>query len=244
MLELTHIDPTSKQKRAAKKLLADRETNAEAAFLAFSVLLGNESATYEPETIRRLMDEHKIEVPEENFDKRQAFLTLTTTTSFFWNALVAEKIILAFNNIDVIPDAVQEPHPYYLSWGFVHAFSIISRYMQDVPVGAEPLELLDYEPVHYAAALLHKHGYVVAPDSIRWLQPRLQEISKDEGLYIDVLWRWQRIDRSKLEAESFAEDEAGVQLSHLAANWLYVEKMHDRFLSDTAALRSGSQGPQ
>ncbi len=196
------------------------------------------SATYEPETIRRLMKDHKLDVPEENFDKRHAFLTLTTTTLFFWNALAAEKIILAFNNIDVIPETVQEPHPYYLSWGFQHAFSIIRRYMHEVPVDAEPLELMDYEPVHYAAALLHEHGYVVAPDSIRWLQPRLSEITKDEKLSIDVLQRWQLMDKSKLRNATFEEDPVGVQLVHLATNHLYVEEMHKRWISDTNALRS------
>lgn len=213
-----------------RTLLTDESTTATALFEATRQLLGPGFLAWEPETIWLELADRNIDMDDVNRDKLMAASTLLQTGGFYWDAAAFEKTAIAFNDLPMIPDAIQEATPAQLSWAVVESANLLRREHQ------EPGDF-DREPVGYAAVCLHRTGFLVAPEMLVFAQKELDKLNRGaEELRTTVQKRWQKIDKDSLAELELAETPSDVQVGYLAAVHLYVEERARQLMRELKSL--------
>ena len=201
---------------AAKSLLEDAGTPAVALMRAVTALIG-EFLAWEPESIWLELHRQGVDVPEENRARIMAAQTLRLVPSFYWDGIVFEKTALAFAGIMPSADILEEASPARLAWAVVEAAWIIRD-------GREASWEFQHEPRAYAAVVLHRAGFVQAPEQLSFAQLWLNRERRDDHLLEDVRARWTRVSKDHLEQLTLGETPEDVQIARLAAVELHVRE--------------------
>lgn len=212
--------PTEKLPTSVVEILADEDASATGVYLATTKAIGSSVLVWEPESIWMELRDFGVEVGLENRDKLMAVVTCVRTRgAFYWDALLYEKTALAFNNIPIVPDGIQEASPGELSWAVyeAEALSRFGEFGQDY----------DYEPQKYTAVSLYRAGFVLAPNFLVFAQSELDKLNRgNQEIKEEVAARWSdmAVDDENLESLELTEDAVDVQVGLLAANRLYMHK--------------------
>ena len=219
------------RREAAKRILEDDEATATGVSRAAELLLGHRIRNWEPESIWLEMQDKDIDISRVNKDKLLAVISLFTEPAFYWDANIFEKTAVAFNNESIIPELLQEPSPGDLSWTVYETELLV--YSQ----GLDPD--FDYEPARYAAVVLFRDGFLLAPELLTFAQEELDKLTLgNKDLCDEVKNRWEKTDKTELDILELEEKPLDVQLGLLSSVWLYVHERAERYHSDIAALTS------
>lgn len=215
----------------AKAILKNEESTATAVFIATQRVLGNNTfLAWEPESIWLELEDNGIkDFPQENRDKLLALVTLIAGNAFHWDAALFENVVLSFNDIPIIPDAIQEASPGEIAWGVFEA-ELLSKY-------AGHASEYDYEPTRYTGASLHRGGLVLAPELLVFAQDELDKFnSEQKELQQVVSDLWGASDKENLEDLDLSESPENVQVGRLAAITIYVGNRADQLCKELSDL--------
>jgi hypothetical protein len=213
-----------------REILLKEDATATAIFEAAKRLLGPSFIAWEPESIWLELDDHNVNMDVVNRDKLLAATTLIQTGGFYWDAAAFENISLAFNDLPVMVDAIQEATPAQLSWAVLETKLLLHRQLQ------EPGEF-DYEPAKYAAVSMYRTGFVLVPELLEFAQDELDKLNHgNTDLKERIRKRWDSLDKSKLRELKLAETPTDVQIGYLAAVHLYVEGMGKQLKKELSSL--------
>lgn len=175
----------------------------------------------EPESIWISLGKMGINLPAVNQAKIHAYIALKIMPSFYWDALVFEKTALAFSNEVPTPDHLEETTPEQLACAVIEANKISTSAHE-----------FDTEPKRYAAVILHRSGFVLAPDQLDFAQDYLDRLNKNKELKMKVSSAWKSF-KSSIETKipDLKENEIDVQLYRLASVELHVND-HQKRLAD------------
>ena len=140
-----------------------------------------------------------------------------------------EKTALAFDGLVPNPDILEEASPARLAWAVVEAAWII-RDAKDAmwEIGSEPRA--------YAGVILHRAGFVLAPEQLNFAQNALDRVRHHDHLTDEVKERWSRVSKDHLEALSLQETPVDVQVARLAAVELHVRERRAHAERDLARV--------
>ncbi len=199
----------------ARQLLSAPTSTALSLLVAVEKTFGSAFA-WEPETLWITCEQADVDLPVVNSAKIQAGIALMYVPSFYWDGVVFEKTALAFSDIVPNPESLQEATPAQLAWAVVEAGLIGERF------GLEKFDF-ETEPKVYAAVVLHRAGFVLAPPELTFAQEQLDRLNRGgEELRTMVAERLAQLGSLDPANHSFDESPAGVQLGYLAAVKLYV----------------------
>jgi hypothetical protein len=206
-----HAQEISAPSAVIRQVLEDEESTATGCFLAVREACG----------------------PPLNRDKILAAHTLTMVPAFWWEVNCFQNTVLAFNNILSNPEALQEATPGQLAWGVFEAEMIFGY--ADFPESPE----FDREPALYTGACLHRAGYVLAPDLLRFAQDALDHFNKDKTSLEKnkVQDAWKKLQRTNLKDRKWKDDSPlDMQLARLASVNLYIEERAKQYQDDLTRL--------
>lgn len=209
---------------SAREQLSTEGTSPRALLKALHLTLGPDVVAWEPETVWVSLQRVGIDVPEGNRDAILAALSLLEIPSFFWDAAVFEKTAVAFAGRTINPSIVEEAPAEDLAWGVRTAAAI----RQDAGESNQPFE---HEPRAYAACVLHRAGYVLAPPELEFAQDILNSLNAGDSKEL----------RNSVESslkdppEELKETALDVQLARLLAIKSHVE---DRSREEALCLAS------
>jgi len=213
-----------------REILTKEDATATAIFEAAKQLLGPSFLAWEPESIWLELDDNKINMDTVNRDKLMAATTLIQTGGFYWDAAMFENTAMAFNDLPVMTDAIQEASPAQLSWAVFEAKLLLNRQLQEAGE-------FDHEPERYAAVSMHRTGYVLAPELLSFAQDELDKLNQGNiELKEQIRKRWEGLDKSKLKELKLAETPLDVQIGYLSAVHLYVERMARQLKNELSTL--------
>lgn len=212
-----------------KDLVRDAGASAIGLLAATKVLVGD-FLTWEPESLWIELERQGIDIPTGNRAKLMAGMTLFLVPSFYWDAITFEKTALAFDGVMPVPDILEEARPSLMAWAVVEAAWIIKR------ANAATWEF-GHEPRAYAGVVLHRAGFVLAPEELAFSQPVLnRERFHTTSLLEEVKARWASVDQSRLETLKLEETPVDVQIARLAAVALHVRERRARVERDLARV--------
>ena len=224
--------------KTAKRFLENSDGRAATVLLmALRTLCGPGVLAWEPESIWLTLErDHGIDLPEVARDKVQAAITLIINPSFFWDNLVFQRTTKALNGEIYDPSALQECHPAHMNWA-VYEARIIRGHDPDTD-DAEAYIELDEDVQQYVAVCLHRAGYSCPPHYLHQVADNLQAmIPAENHLEIGaVKKRWQHLDKGGLPDRVFQETPLGIQLSHLAACYVYAQEQAQNLAKDVLTL--------
>jgi hypothetical protein len=218
----------------AEKLLQDEHTTATGCFRAAQVLCGDGFRAWEPESLWLTLDRKGVEVPLLNRDKLLAASTLTIVPAFWWEVSAFENTTMAFNNVLSDSRVLQEATPAQLSWAVYEAELLYGQQddLEDTPS-------FDREPVIYAAVVLNRCGFVLAPTLLDFAQRELDKLNQDGAeVSKDTLEdAWSKLKKQDLRKREFTDSALDTQLSRLTATQLYVSDRAAKYEDDLGRLR-------
>lgn len=213
-------------------------THAGILVAALQLIFGKEATEWDLDAVwYELYRDHKVDVPLVNRDKLAAALALTEARSFYWDAGVFENTIQAFNDIDVNVDIVQEPDPEHLCWGVAEANLIVEN-------DCAPPEVFNHEPQSYAAVVLHREHFILAPEPLCFCQEALDGLKGKNYVgpaTCEVKEFWEEIKSTPDALEevlkaSYPENALGVQIRKLASCLEYVTQRAKSYATQLAKL--------
>jgi len=204
-------------KTVSRELLLNDDSSASAVFLAIREALGTGCLAWEPESVWLELRDQDVDLSLTNRDKFMAMSTLLSSGSYYWDAAVFENTTMALSHLPSSPEILQEASPAQMSWAIFEAEAFLDREKQEAGE-------FDYEPARYAAVSLHRTGLVIAPELLAFAQDELDKLNRGQDLILreDVRKRWNDLDKAQLEDLELAETPIDVQISRLAADYLYV----------------------
>ena len=232
LLEKLALNKTACTPAIAKKLLSDPGTCALALCVAAKDLLG-ECHRWEPEALWLTLEQYSVDMPVENRAKLLAAHTLIDMPSFFWDAGVCEKTALSFAGKEPNPDILEEATVAELAWAVVEAHQLMDY-------NGEPSQEFGHECCAYAAVVLHREGFVLAPTQLVFAQDILDKTNPARGaesLKTELKKQWEALDKTHLEEMVFTESPPDVQLAKLAAILLHIREREGRTAADLTMLR-------
>lgn len=180
----------------------------------------------EPETVWL-----QVDPPVENRAKLQAAVALFNVPAFYWDGIVFEKTALAFDGLPPNPDALEEADVHQLAWAVEEAARIVAWH-------GDKAHEFRQEPAAYAAAVLHRDGYVVAPTQLAFAQEILDGMNAHaSSLREETEKAWAALDKSSMDVHAFPETPVGVQLARLAGVVLHCNDRRRQLESDLHALK-------
>lgn len=193
-------------------------------------LVGNYLA-WEPESIWEDLDRRGIDLPVANRDKLMAAITLRLVPSFYWDAIVFEKTALAFDDRPINPEALEEASPAQLAWAVIEA-ETVRKLGQETPLEFQ------HEPRAYTGVILHRSGFVLAPEELEFAQHALNRERNcvECLLHTDVKARWREMPKNSLANAAYPETPMGVQLANLAAVALHVKHKRELLQAQLMSL--------
>jgi len=222
------------QQHTAHVLLKDPQTTATGCFKAAHTVLGPTFRAWEPETVWLTLDRQGVALPLLNRDKLLAAVTLTIVPAFWWELNAFENTTMAFNNVLSDSDTLQEATPAQLSWAVYEAELLYGQ--SDVTEG---IPEFDHEPVSYTALVLHRAGFILAPDLLQFSQTALDKLNKDGTLVTKeaIAKAWKTFRKKDLQNVTFSEtDPLDIQLKRLTEVQLYVLERLNQYDTDLSQL--------
>jgi hypothetical protein len=225
--------PSSQKHDAARALLRDSHTSATACTYAVEVLYGGQVRAWEPESLWLSLSRDDVDIPLVNRDKILAAHTLLMLPAFWWEVNIFENTVMAFNDMDIAPDTLQEATPGQISWGVFEAELLFTQSeIKETPT-------FDREPTAYTATILHRAGYVLAPDLLQFAQPLLDKMVNGSGHVAkkDITAAWHVLKEKPVSERVFEDDSLGYQLAQLTTVDQYLQERTDRYETDLKKLR-------
>jgi len=224
----------SEQQTVAAEMLRDPHTTATGCYRAVSAVCGAGFRAWEPESIWLTLDRKGIDVSVLNRDKILAAMTLTMIPAFWFEVNAFENTTMAFNNVLSDGAILQEATPAQLNWAVYEAEML---YGQSDEVPESPA--FDREPVRYTAIVLHRAGFIMAPQLLSFAQKELDVLSRDGSgaNKAEVQEAWKRLQRIDLRKKQFTDSAIDVQLARLAAVQVYLADRLVQYESDMGRLR-------
>jgi hypothetical protein len=221
--------PAPVKKSAAHALLQDADTTATGCIRALESLYGSVVRSWEPESIWLSLQRSSVDTPTVNRDKILAAHTLLMIPAFWWEVNAFENTAMAFNSHAVNPEVLQEATPAMLSWAVYEAELL---YTDETPE-------FDREPVLYTAAVLHRAGYLLAPELLAFAQGELDVLNKNGSGHVtkaNVAAAWKDMQKKPVSSRSITDDALGFQLAQLTSVEMYLEEWMKRYTQDLTAL--------
>lgn len=214
---------------AARRLLLNPTTTAVALLPACKQIVGD-FLSWEPESIWRELEHHQIELSEENRVKLQAAITLHLVPSFYWDGIVFENTVHAFDNEIPNPEALEEAPVTAVAWAVKEA-AWVRQWLGDPPLEFE------HESRAYTAVVLEREGFLVAPNQLAFAQSGLEKRNRNHTELVETVQKqWLTLDKSRLDSYTFEETPEGVQLARLAMVKLHVQEREKAAEEDLKAL--------
>ena len=219
----------------ARELLQDDMTTATGCYRAAQALLGPTFRGWEPESIWLTLERDGIDLSVVTRDKLLAAVTLTMVPAFWFEVNAFENTVLAFNNVVSDPSVLQEATPAQMAWA-VYEAELLYNESGDFGETTE----FDREPTLYAATVLNRAGFMVAPDTLTFAQPALNKLNcNGTSLKVpEVQKAWARLKKTDFAKREFTDSPMDVQLGRLSAVTLYTIDRLKRYESDLARLRA------
>ncbi len=217
----------------AQQLLQDEHTTATGCFHATTRMCGPGWRAWEPESIWLTLERRGVDVPVLNRDKILAAATLTFLPAFWFEVNAFENTVMAFNDILSDGEILQEATPAQLNWAVYEAELIYSQ-ASDIQETPE----FDREPIGYTALVLHRAGFVLAPELLRFCQTQLNALNKN-GVGLnqkELRTAWKTLKTKNLEKVTLRDTPQDIQLSYLATVQLYFKERFDRYRTDLDQL--------
>jgi len=226
---------TAQRAQIARMFLREGDERSAAVLLmALRTLHRIDSFYWEPETIWLTLErEDKVDMGELGRNKLMAALTLIHNPAFFWDNLVFQRTVQAFNGEPFDPEALQECSPGYMAWA-VYAARLIRGLDPEEPVEAE----IDEDVQQYIAVCLKRAGFVYPPNQLTIIADNLIKLLPKENLEFveEVKKSWEHLDKGALSEREFREDPLGVQLARLASCYEYVRERADAMANEILML--------
>lgn len=224
--------------KTAERFLRNSDGRSATVLLtALRTLCGSGVLAWEPESIWLTLErDYEIDLPVESRDKLQAAVTLIINPSFFWDNLVFQRTTKALNGELYDPSALQECPPAHMNWA-VYEARVIRGQDLDIPDAEAPIEL-DEDVQQYVAVCLHRAGCIYPPHYLLQVADNLRAMMPEENHpEIEVVKkRWQHLDKEGLPDRVFQETSLGIQLSHLAACYVYAQERAQNLAQDVLTL--------
>lgn len=211
-----------------KDMLVSRTASAVALCKAADMTLGDH-LDWEPESIWVDLDRQGVIVPVEARDRLMAAIALRLVPAFYWDAVVTANTAVAFDGRPAHVEILEEASPAALAWAMVEAAWIRRRY------DLEALQL-EHEPIAYAAVVLDRAGFVLAPEQLQSAQDALDARRPRSSLVDDVRQRWSNIDKTRLADLALQENFVDVQIARLAAVELHIRTKRSAAEAELAHL--------
>jgi lambda repressor-like predicted transcriptional regulator len=193
-----------------KSLLESDTTHTKVLFDVVKRELGDFIA-WEPESIWTELKAKGYSLSDLNKSKILAAITLKLMPAFYWDAHVFELTALALNDVEPNPEIYNEAYPEHLAWAVIEAGLL-----------TDTREFM-HEPIGYTATVLHRAGFVVAPEELSFCQSVLDSLNNDSALKKEVMDAWRVLPRKDIHNHPFDETPVGVQLARLASVAAHVE---------------------
>ena len=193
----------------AASLLGDKDASAVALCQAATVVLGDH-LSWEPESTWIELAHQGVEVPAAARDRLMAAVALRLVPAFYWDAIVFSATAAAFDGRPAHVEILEEVAPAALAWAIVEAAWIRRRHGDE---GLVP----EHEPTAYAAVILDRAGFVLAPAELAFAQDALDRRHPRSGLLEDTRARWAGVDKTRLAQLALREEPIDVQIARLAA---------------------------
>lgn len=225
--------PSSQKHDVAQAMLRDPHTSATACTYSVELLYGEQVRAWEPESLWLSLSRDHVDIPLVNRDKILAAHTLLMLPAFWWEVNIFENTVMAFNDMEASPDTLQEATPGQLSWGVFEAELLFTQSaIEETPV-------FDREPTLYTAAVLHRAGYVLAPELLQFAQDSLDRAvsSSDHVTKKEVETAWRTLKEKPIPERTFDDSPLGYQLAQLTTVEKYLQERTERYESDLKKLR-------
>jgi len=232
----SYSKPDSIKKLKAKKLLGNSEDlDVITLLMSLRTLYGIQSFYWEPETIMQTLRKDKLELPELTEDKLLAGLSVILNPSFFWDSLVFQRTVQAFNNVPYNAEVVQECTPAHMSWA-VYAASLL-RGLD--PAKAE-VPLFDSDVCTYTAVCLQRAGFVTPPIVLNYAKEALQNLlpKTSTAFSNEVSKTWQHTSKTNLNHKKYTETPIDIQLALLASNQLFEQEQFKHMTDNLLELEA------
>lgn len=148
-------------------------------------------------------------------DYIQAVITVATTDEFWLNPFVYEKCCLALCGQPINSEILQEPKVRHLAKGVKFAREIRER-------TERTLEYPDDDVETYTAVVLHRAGFMLAPEELAFAQEDLEDLNANSRMVNKVREAWKKGIPS-VNTTLDLEDPIDVQVAKLTEVALYVQ---------------------
>lgn len=210
--------------------------HAAALYMAARILYGVDILHWEPETLWLTLEQDGIELAAQARSKLMAAITLQLNPAFYWDSLVFQQTVQAFNDENTNPESLQECHPAHMAWAVHEAGFIrgLDPHDHEVPEFDEDVQL-------YVAVCLKRDGFLALPKELdsEEMQVALdkQYPQETKNTRDEVREAWHKLPKTRLQHTEFAEDALGVQLAQLAACHVYVEEKSEALAVEIQDLK-------
>jgi hypothetical protein len=176
---------------------------------------------WEPETIWLTVEKDGIPIDNLDREKIQAAITLLINPAFFWDNLLFQRTVQALNGVPYDPQALQECGVPEMCWAVYEATLLRTLDPDD-----KAIPEFDEDVQQYIAVCLKNAGYVYPPDQLIFAADNLQKMLPPEAAAFSTRVKnsWEHIPKDTLRDRKFSEDALGVQLSKLAACYIFVSQ--------------------
>jgi hypothetical protein len=193
---------------------------------------------WEPETIWLMLEKDGLDISVEARDKILGAITLIRHPAFFWDNLVFQRTVQAFNDQLYDPESLQECHPAHMSWAVYEASLIrgLDPDEKDVPE-------IDEDVQQYMAVCLKRAGFVYPPAYLLPVADNLENMlpPAQKDFIQEVKKSWEHVDKRGLRERKFQETPLDVQLAQLASCYVYVKDQAEAMANDVLAMEQTNQ---
>lgn len=218
----------------ARRIILSASSSALGVLMAVKELLGD-CWHWEPESVWLALEQLNADPPVENRTRLQAGIALMFVPSFYWDGIVFEKTALSLDGHEPNPEALEEPDVGQLAWAVEEAAKIVEWH-------GDPAWIFMHEPTAYAAVVMHRDGYVLAPGTLAFAQASLDAMNDKaaSALKAEAEKAWTALDKdlTTLATSAYPETPAGVQLARLATVELHCHNRRRQQAADLAALKA------
>jgi hypothetical protein len=174
-----------------------------------------DAGDWEPEALFAELEDEGVPTSQRLQDKLSAALVVRDRDDFFTSPLVFENVATAFGNLHVVSDILQEPSVRHMVWAIAEVTRIRAE-------GERKLDHPTEEVAKFAAVVLHRAGWVLAPKVLSFAQDHLDDMNHNSALAKAVRLRWSELENADLAGVELSEDPVGVQVSRLVDVTLYT----------------------
>lgn len=160
----------------SKEYILDKEAPAILVHQAVRNLLSDKVINYEPETIWLELERLGIDVPEENRNKIVMVNAIHVTDPIVYDVHVFKNMVMTFNNELPNLEMTEEAEPEHVAWTILN----LQFLHPEQPI------YMDYEPRIYTAAVLHRNGFILAPETLSFAQEELDKLNSNIELKEDI----------------------------------------------------------